>query len=269
MEPVLLPGWVVIGFAGLFGSMVGSFFNVVIYRMPRGESVVWPASHCTHCGYRIKTYQNIPILSWLLLRGKCRSCRSPISMQYPIIEALTGVASALVMAYLIRGGAEFPWDFKVGLAYLALTSIPIFIIDFRHYLIPDVLTLPGIVLGLLISFLPGGLSPWQSLLGGAGAGFFLWLVGYAASLLLKKDAMGLGDVKLIAMAGCLFGLQVSLFGLIFASVLGCVAGLPMLLLKKLDEQHHIPFGPYICLGVMIAALFGTDLMDWYWGLVGF
>ena len=268
MEIQSLPSAFLIAAAGLFGLMVGSFFNVVIYRMPRGESVAWPPSHCTHCGYRIKPRENIPLFSWLWLRGKCRSCSSPISMQYPLIEALTGVVAAAVVGYLMHSQSSMPVDFHVAVIYLALASIPIFIIDFRHFLIPDVLTLPGMALGVLLSFLPGGLTPWQSLLGGAGAGLFLWLVGYSATLLLKKDAMGLGDVKLIAMAGCLFGLQVTLLGLIFASVLGCLVGLPMLLLKRLNESHHIPFGPYICVGVFLAALHGRQLAAWYLGLMG-
>ena len=145
--------------------------------------------------------------------------------------------------------------------------MPIFIIDFRHFLIPDVLTYPGMLLGLGLSFLPGGQTPLESVAGGVGAGLFLWLVGFSASLLLKKEAMGLGDVKLIAMAGALFGLQTALVGLIFASVLGCLVGLPMLLLRRLNEHRHIPFGPYICLGVMGAAFFGEALLDWYMGFL--
>jgi len=123
-------------------------------------------------------------------------------------------------------------------------------------------------LGLGLSFIPGGLTPQQSFIGAAASGVFLWLVGFAASLVLKKEAMGLGDVKLIAMAGALFGAPVALFGLIFASVLGCLIGLPMMLLRKLDAQRHIPFGPYICLGVLLSAFFGQRLLDWYLGMLG-
>ncbi len=254
--------------AGLFGLMLGSFFNVVIWRMPRGESVVWPPSRCTRCGYQIKFYENIPVLSWLLLRGKCKSCGVGISSEYPIVEALTGIVSALTITYLIRSGEAHALDFKIAFTFLTLASIPIFVIDFRHYLIPDVLTLPGMVLGLAISFLPGGLTPLQSLTGGAVAGLFLWSVGFAAGLLLKKDAMGFGDVKLIAMSGALFGLQTAMFGLIFASLLGCLVGLPMMMLRRLNENRHIPFGPYICVGVLLSALFGEQILTWYLGLLG-
>jgi leader peptidase (prepilin peptidase)/N-methyltransferase len=253
---------------GLFGLLLGSFFNVVIYRMPRGESVVWPPSRCMQCGYQIRFYENIPVLSWLLLRGKCKSCGTGISIQYPVIEALAGLVAALATGYFFHTGREYPLDFKIGVTFLAMASIPIFVIDFRHFLIPDLITYPGILLGLGLSFLPGGLSPWQSLVGAAGSGMFLWLVGFAASLLLKKEAMGLGDVKLMAMAGALFGAPTALFGLIFASALGCLVGLPMMLFRKLNAHRHIPFGPYICVGVLISAFFGPQVMDWYMGLLG-
>jgi leader peptidase (prepilin peptidase) / N-methyltransferase len=252
---------------GVFGLMIGSFFNVVIYRMPRGESVVWPPSRCMQCGYRIKSYQNIPVLSWLWLRGKCKSCGTPISVQYPLIEALTGLVAALVIGYFSSAGSQYPPDFKIGVTFLALASIPIFVIDFRHFLIPDLITYPGMLLGLGLSFLPNGMTPLQSLTGATVSGLFLWLVGYAASLLLKKEAMGLGDVKLLAMAGALFGAPTAFTGLIFASALGCIIGLPMLLLRRLDEHRHIPFGPYLCVGILIAAFFGQHLLDWYMGLL--
>jgi leader peptidase (prepilin peptidase)/N-methyltransferase len=158
--------------------------------------------------------------------------------------------------------------FKLGFSYLVIVSIPIFVIDFRHFLIPDLLTYPGVLIGLGLSFLPEGITWQQSLLGAAGAGGFLWLIGFAASLLLKKEAMGLGDVKLVAMAGALFGLQTALFGLIFASVLGCVVGVPMLLLRRLNENRHIPFGPYICVGTALAAFYGRPFLEWYMGLLG-
>ena len=269
MDPLAqIPIPMILVFAGLFGLMVGSFFNVVIYRMPRGESVVWPPSRCTKCGYRIKPFQNVPVVSWLLLRGKCRSCGVAISAEYPIIEALTGLVAVLVTWFLLTIESGHTLDFRIGFTFFVLASIPIFVIDFRHFLIPDVLTYPGILLGLSLSFIPGGITPLQSLIGGGGAGLFLWLVGFSASLLLKKEAMGLGDVKLIAMAGALFGIQAALVGLIFASVLGCLVGVPMLILRRLDRQHHIPFGPYICVGSLAAALYGDALMAWYLGSLG-
>jgi leader peptidase (prepilin peptidase)/N-methyltransferase len=253
--------------AGLFGLMAGSFFNVVIYRMPRGESVVWPPSRCMNCGYRIPFYLNVPVLAWLLLRGKCKSCATPLSVQYPLIEALTGALAASVAAFFLYRNDGYALDFQIGMAWLVLASVPIFVIDFRHFLIPDLMTYPGILLGLGLSFLPGGLTPQQSFTGAAGAGLFLWLIGFAASLLLKKEAMGLGDVKLVAMSGALFGIQTALFGLIFASVLGCLVGVPMMIMRKLNESRHIPFGPYICVGTVFAAFFGQEALAWYLRLI--
>lgn len=268
MDLSLLPLPVALTLAGIFGLMAGSFFNVVIFRMPRGESVVWPPSRCTRCGYRIKPFQNVPVLSWLALRGRCKGCREPISAEYPLVEALTGLLAALTAGGMLTYGSHLPLDFKLGFTFLVLASVPIFIIDFRHYLIPDVLTYPGMAFGLGLSFLPGGLTPIQSLIGCAGSALFLWLVGFTASVILKKEAMGLGDVKLIAMAGACFGLQTALMGLIFASLLGTLVGVPMLLLRRLGENRQIPFGPYICLGVMAAAFLAEPLLAWYLGSIG-
>jgi leader peptidase (prepilin peptidase)/N-methyltransferase len=262
-----LPPPFLILLSGVFGLMAGSFFNVVIYRMPRGESVVWPPSRCQDCGYRIPFYLNVPVLAWLWLRGRCGSCGAGISVQYPLIEAITGLTAAGLAAFFAYALPGADAGFELAFAYLVLASIPILVIDFRHFLIPDLLTYPGIVLGIVLSFLPGGIDPRQSLIGSAGAGGFLWLIGFAASLLLKKEAMGLGDVKLVAMAGALFGLPTALFGLIFASALGTVIGVPLLLLRRLNENRHIPFGPYICVGTALAAFYGRPFLAWYMGLI--
>ena len=268
-QPLLppFPPSCLIALAAVLGLMAGSFFNVLIYRMPRGESVVWPPSQCQSCGYRIPFYLNVPVFAWVFLGGKCRSCGAPISVQYPLIEALTGALAAGIAGFFAYAYPEADAGFAIGFAYLALASLPIFVIDFRHFLIPDLLTYPGILLGLALSFLPGGLYPLQSLIGAAGAGGLLWLIGFASSLWLKRDAMGLGDVKLTAMAGALFGIQTALFGLIFASALGCAVGVPMLLLRRLNASRQIPFGPYICVGTALAAFYGAPFLDWYLGLI--
>ncbi len=267
MDFSLLPAPILIGLGGLFGLMIGSFFNVVIFRMPRGESVVWPASHCTRCGYVIKWYENLPVVSWLALRGKCRSCSERISIQYPLVELLTGVVAAILIWFWLNDGRGYDLDFKIAVTFLIIASIPIFIIDFRHFLIPDMITFPGIFLGLAISFLPGGGTPMRSVIGALACGSFLWVVGFVAGKIMKKDAMGLGDVKLLAMTGSLFGAETALLGLLFAAFLGTVAGVPMLLLRKLDEHRHIPFGPYICLGTLLSAFYGPTVLNWYFGLL--
>ena len=172
--------WITILLGGLFGLMCGSFFNVVIWRMPRGESVVWPPSRCPQCQYQIKFYQNVPVLSWLWLKGKCKNCGVQISAEYPIVEAITGIASALTVAAVLFLFPTQPLDFKLALLFLVLTSIPIFVIDLRHYLIPDVITLPGFVFGIALSFLPNGITPLESISGGLSAGLFLWQIGRAS-----------------------------------------------------------------------------------------
>ena len=257
-----LPPWLLILAAAVFGSLIGSFFNVVIYRMPRGESVVFPPSACPACGYRIKPWENIPVLSYLLLRGRCRGCRSGISPQYPLVEAVTALCAALLAWDLLRNPQ--PAGSALVYAYFTLCVIPITLIDLRHYLIPDVLTLTGMPIALAASFLPGGLKPWEASLGLFASGFILWVIGAVATRLLKKEAMGFGDVKLLALAGACFGWPSAMLGLAIASMLGAAAGVPLLLLRRLNPERHIPFGPFLCVGVLIAARFGEKLLDWYW-----
>lgn len=253
----------------VFGFLLGSFFNVLIYRMPRDESVLWPPSHCTSCGHKVRPWENIPVLSYLVLRGRCSSCKSPIGPLYPLVELATGLLAAFLAVKAFGSwGERYPLSFVLGMAFFLLGSIPILVIDFKHFLIPDLVTLPGLALGLAFSFLPGGLSPGQSLLGALGAGGFLYLTGYVAGRLLKKEAMGFGDVKLLAMAGALFGFKTAMLGLLLASVLGCLVGFPLLLLRRLDGGHRIPFGPYLCAGIVLAAFYGQALLDWYFGLLG-
>ncbi len=264
MEFIVPPIAFILFSAFVFGSLVGSFFNVVIYRMPRNQSVAWPPSHCVRCDYRIRFYDNIPVLSWLLLGGKCRSCRAPIGRIYPVIELITGVTATVTVAWVFTRPLDA--GFSIALVYLALVSIPILVIDLRHYLIPDLFTYPGMALGLAISLLPNGLEFSESLIGLVGAGGCLWLVGFAAGKLLRKEAMGLGDVKLLAMAGALFGLNITLLGLLLASILGCLIGIPLLLVRKPGTSNHIPFGPFICAGILLAALAGDKIWTWYFNL---
>ncbi len=265
-EPMEIPPPAFILFSAfLFGSLIGSFFNVVIYRMPRGQSVAWPPSHCVKCDYRIRFYDNIPVISWLLLRGKCRSCRTPIGWIYPLVELFTAATAVAVAAWVLSH--DYPPDFVVALFFFTLVSVPILVIDLRHFLIPDLFTFPGMALGLGLSLYPGGISFAESLMGGAGAGGLLWLVGFAAEKALRKEAMGLGDVKLLAMAGTLFGLKAALLGLVFASFLGCLLGIPFLLIRGRTASNHIPFGPFICAGVLIAVLAGDKIWAWYFSLM--
>ncbi len=251
----------VIAVAAVVGSMLGSFFNVVIYRVPRGESIVFPASRCPQCGHRIRPWENLPVLSWLWLRGRCSQCRARISAQYPLVEAATGLWAALLVGDLLRHPQ--PPGSAAAYLYFALCALPITLVDLRHYLIPDALTLPGILIAFALAFLPGGLTPWQALAGGFCAGLALWAVGAVSTRLLKKEAMGFGDVKLLALAGACFGWKAALLGLGVASVLGTLVGLPLLLARRLNAERHIPFGPFLCAGVLLAARFSGPLVNWY------
>ncbi|MCL2219132.1 MAG: prepilin peptidase [Chitinispirillia bacterium] len=256
----------ILAFSGL---CAGSFFNVLIWRIPRSESIAWPPSHCTGCGGKIKGYDNIPVVSYLILGGKCRYCKVRISPIYPLVEVLT--AAALVGFWILLDiTIRQPWYMNIvpalQLASLVLL-IPIAVIDIRHYIIPDRFTLVFLALSLGAAFIPGGLSPIQSLLGLLAGGGSLFLMGVIGTYLLKKgDAMGMGDVKLMAWFGALFGAQAALLGIAFGALLGSVAGGVMILLKKLGDEHRIPFGPFLGAGTAVALFFGDPLLQWYLGL---
>jgi leader peptidase (prepilin peptidase)/N-methyltransferase len=263
-----LPLWFSIILSGMLGAAAGSFFNVVIHRVPRGESVFHPGSHCPRCGHKIPFHQNIPIFSWIILKGRCKYCREPISAMYPTVELVTAALSILLYWVLLHKNICSSTDIALGLYFFILATIPIFLIDIRHHLIPDVLNYTGMVLGLGLSFIPGGNSPLQSFSGLLGAGVILWIIRIAAQKLLKKEALGLGDVKLLAMAGSLFGLFNVLLGLFIGSLLGSVSGFLLMAVKKLNQQKQIPFGPFLCLGIIIAVIWGEQMLDWYLGFFG-
>jgi len=254
------------------GLCIGSFFNVLIWRIPREESIAWPPSHCTGCGHKIKAYENIPVLSYLFLRGKCSGCKAPISIIYPLIEILTAVTLVLVWKF---SGVTFlsPWHQNIIpiLKVLSLILlIPISVIDIRHYIIPDRFTLPFLALCLALSFIPGGLSPVESFLGALGGGGSLFLLGVIGTYLLKKgDAMGMGDVKLMAYLGALWGVKTVLIGIAFGALLGSVAGGLLILSKKMNnEENRIPFGPFLAAGTIASVYLGDPLLQAYLRLIG-
>ena len=257
--------YIILGFAGL---CIGSFFNVLIWRIPRGESISWPPSRCTRCGEKIRAYDNIPVVSYLILGGKCRRCRSPISPVYPAVEILT--ALTLIAAWMFLDVAlRHPWYMNL-VTILRVTSllllIPISVIDLRHYIIPDRFTLPFLVFALGLSFVPGDLSPADSFLGALAGGGSLFAVGIIGAYALRKgDAMGFGDVKLMAYLGALWGVKAALLGIAFGAFLGSIAGGVMALTKKLDDSHRIPFGPFLGAGTAAAIFAGDPLVKWYLG----
>jgi leader peptidase (prepilin peptidase)/N-methyltransferase len=252
----------VIAFAALLGAVVGSFLNVCIRRIPLRESIVLPGSHCPQCRAPIRTLDNIPLLSWMLLRGSCRACGEPIGLRYPLVEALTAVAA---VALYVRFG-ETP-----ALAVAALFTaamIVITFIDLDHLIIPDVISLPGIVIGFLLALL--GLGPsWQdSLAGILVGGGFLWVVAEGYYRLTGREGMGGGDIKLLGMIGAFLGWQSVFLVLLLSSISGSVFGGALMLLRGADSKVAIPFGPFLALGGMIALFWGERIVDWYLAGIG-
>jgi leader peptidase (prepilin peptidase) / N-methyltransferase len=244
-------------FAFVLGAVIGSFLNVCIYRIPTGESIVKPRSQCWSCGQPIKWYQNIPVLSFLVLRGRCAMCETKISWRYPLVELLTGGLFALLS---LRFG---PQPFVVALMLFVAILVAITFIDLDHQIIPDVISLPGIVLGFICSFLLPWVSWSDSLLGILLGGGSLFLVASGYELLTKKEGMGGGDIKLLAMIGAFLGWRSVLPIIFFSSVLGTLVGVSAMLIKKADGKLAIPFGPFLSTGAIIYLLWGPLIVRWY------
>ncbi len=259
----------------LLGTVLGSFFNVVIYRMPRELSVAHPPSACPNCDHKIKWYENIPILSYIFLGGKCSACKNKISIRYPLVEALSGIFS-LALYFLYFKGWLFTEGFSIAdfvpflLQYISLMLfIPISFIDIEHYIIPNEFTIGGLILGMLASFLPGGVTPQMALLGVVlGAGILL-LFGKVGQLILKRDdTMGLGDVKMLAWFGALFGPEVALGSIFIGAFAGLFGSLIQMALKRLKKGEHLPFGPYLCIGAFAMLIWGKPIINLYLKITG-
>lgn len=243
----------------MVGVAVGSFLNVCIYRIPRGLSVVSPSSHCPRCKTPIRWYDNIPLLSFLLLGGKCRYCEAPISSRYPLVEGLSG--------FLFLGvGLKFPPpspSFFQGITLIVLL-IPIFFIDLEHKIIPDSFSFLLLGSGLLFSLFKKRL--FLSLLGG-GAGFSLFFFIYLLSFLIyKEEGMGFGDVKLASGVGTNLGLSEGLLSFFLSFLFGGILGGLLLLSGKKGKREKIPFGPFLCLGTFISFFLGERILEFYFGL---
>lgn len=240
------------------GLCLGSFLNVLIYRIPRKKGWVKERSACTSCGTQLKWYHNIPLLSYLALRGKCGFCKAPISFRYPLVELI----NALLYLY-------FYWQFGLTenffiFAYLSSILLAIFFIDLDFQIIPDMFTLPGMVIGLGVSFIPGGITPWQSLLGLLVGGGSLWLVAMLGDWLFKKESMGGGDIKMVAMLGAFLGWQKVLFIFIAGAALGLVGSIIFMIVSaKTRKERLIPFGPFLALAAIVAIVYGDQLIGWY------
>jgi len=267
-------------FATFFGACVGSFLNVCIYRIPRDESVVKPRSHCPNCGMMIPWHQNIPVISWLALRGNCAECKKPISFRYTLVELLTAM---LFLAVFMK------WAMPAQLHMMPIPHfaiVPIYwlilggfilgtFVDFEHFIIPDSVTIGGMIAGPILSALVPQLHNqttwWQGLTRssiGLLAGFgLLFLIAELGTRIFKKEAMGFGDVKLMGAIGAFFGWQAVLFTVFASSLLGSIAGVLLIAFGGIKMQSRIPFGPYICASATIWMFWGNQILNAYLNLM--
>lgn len=244
-------------FAFIFGTAVGSFLNVCIFRLPLEQSIVNPSSHCFSCKKPIPFYDNIPLISFILLQGKCRHCKAPFSGQYPLVEFLTGMVA---LACVLRWGFTLN---TLSIFIFVAALIVITFIDFEHKIIPDVISLPGILYGLLAALVLPRITFVESLLGALLGGGSLLLVAGFYYLLTKQEGMGLGDVKLLAMMGAFLGWQSILFIIMIGSITGAAIGVAAMVIKKKDRKYAIPFGPFLSLGAVAYLFYGQEIIYWY------
>jgi leader peptidase (prepilin peptidase)/N-methyltransferase len=246
--------------AAAFGAIVGSFLNVCIYRLPLGKSIVWPASACPHCARELSWYENIPVLSYVALRGRCRTCAASIGVRYPLVEALTAV---------MFGGAWWyygPGPLLASRLVFGCALMVLFAIDLEHQVLPNAITLPLIVVGFVFSFFtePGWLSSLIGILVGGGV---LWLIAEAYYRIRREEGLGMGDVKMLAMIGAFLGWQLTLLTLMMASLSGTVIGLGLIVTKRGGLKYALPFGTFLALGAAAAATVGPAILHWYLGLL--
>lgn len=253
-----------VAFVAVLGLLVGSFLNVVILRVPERRSIAFPGSACTSCGTPIRWYDNLPVLSWLLLRGRCRSCKAGISVRYAVVEAVTG---ALFVAVVWRFGIA--WHTPVYLAFAA-TMVALTFIDVDHRIIPNVISLPGMLVGVVLSFLiprpEGAFLPvsWQSsLLGVLLGGGFLWATAEIYFRLRGREGMGMGDVKMLGMIGAFLGAMALPFVVVVSALTGTAVGIAVMVASRAGLKTAIPFGPFLALGALLYLFIGPEVMDAY------
>jgi leader peptidase (prepilin peptidase)/N-methyltransferase len=243
----------------LVGLAIGSFLNVVIHRLPRRESIVSPGSRCPSCGYELGALDNIPVLSYVVLGGRCRRCRTRISVRYPVVEIVT--AALFVLHYSVFG-----WTPLLAVRCLfAAAMVALFVIDLEHRLLPDAITLPGIAAGLLASmFLPPGFR--DALIGTLAGGGVLWAIGEAYYRYAGEEGMGGGDVKMLAMIGAFLGWEQVLVTLVFSSISGALIGVIVLAIKRGGMKYALPYGTFLAIAALMASLYGEQILTWYLGL---
>ena len=247
--------------AFIFGLCVGSFLNVCIYRLPVSKSIVHPRSMCPVCGNFIRFYDNIPVLSYAWLKGKCRHCRTAIPLRYPMVEVLSALfALAITMKY---GPTLEAFIYYAFIASLLVVTF----IDIDHRIIPDVITLPGIPIFFAAGFALPGITWKDSLIGILAGGGSLLLVAYGYSLIMKKEGMGGGDIKLLAMMGAVIGWKGVLFTIFVASLIGTFAGLLIMVCTRKSMKLAVPFGPFLAIGSITHIFLGPQLIEWYFNLL--
>jgi leader peptidase (prepilin peptidase) / N-methyltransferase len=245
----------------IFGLCIGSFLNVCICRLPANKSIVFPGSACPDCGTSIRAYDNIPLLSYIWLKGRCRQCSTRIPLRYPTVEIMGGAFA--VLAYLKFG---FTWEALIYYGFVAALLIITFI-DIDYQIIPDIISLPGIPLGFAASFAIPGLTYSASLLGILVGGGMLYLIAWGYHLITKKEGMGGGDIKLLGMIGAFIGWQGVLFTIFVASAVGTISGLLVMMRQKEGLKLAIPFGPFLSIGAIAYVFMGPALVTWYFSLL--
>lgn len=244
-------------FAFIFGACIGSFLNVCIYRIPEGKSVIHPPSACPQCGYRIRFYDNIPIVSYILLRGRCRRCKVHIPVRYPLVELITGLSA---LAVFLKYGPTL----AAGIYFLFIAVLLVItFIDIDHQIIPDILSLTGIPLFFLLGFLVPFITWKDALIGILAGGGLLYAVAFGYQLLTGRDGMGGGDIKLLAMIGAMIGWQGILFTVFVSSLSGTVIGLLLALPAGRSMKSRLPFGPFLAAGAIAYLFCGPALIRWY------
>ncbi len=241
----------------ILGAMVGSFLNVCIFRLPKEESIIIPGSHCPHCQHPIKFYDNIPLISYLILGGRCRYCKKSISVQYPLVEGITAISS---LCLFLRYGLS--WSYLFYFSFVA-ALIVITVIDLYHQIIPDVISIPGIGVGLLGALILPHITFFNSLMGTLLGGGSLFVIATLYQWLFKREGMGGGDVKLLAMMGAVLGWDVVLLTILLSSLIGSITGILIMVLKGKGFKYAIPFGPFLSLGAVIALFYKNEIISWY------
>lgn len=246
--------------AALFGLCIGSFLNVVIYRLPLGQSLATPPSRCRNCGYSLRWFDNIPVLSWLLLRGRCRKCGTPVSWQYPVVELVTGALFVLVV-WLTP-----PGPLMASRLLLVCILIALFGIDLEHQILPNSITLPAIAIGVLLSLIaPPG---WKdALIGVVLGGGILYAIAWGYYLWRREEGMGMGDVKMLAMIGAFLGWKAVLVTLVLSSFAGAFIGLGLMAVQRGTMKYALPFGTFLAIGAVVAMFVGEPLIAWYAGFL--